>query len=94
MANRKICTEPKNWRLEWPNKLWFRLITPTNPGGDLDINNIEMEGNLLAWLVLEGIVGIKNICYKNVGLFRENTAAVSWTQRGAEKNSAAAGRLL
>ena len=43
--------------------------------------------------MLEGIVGTKNLCYKHVGIFRDNTVAVSWTQRGREK-SAVAGRLL
>ena len=53
----KDALESTIWRLEWPNKLRARLITPTNPGGGLDINYIEMAGKLLAWLVSEGIVG-------------------------------------
>ena len=53
-----------------------------------------MAGNILEWVVLEVIVGIKNLRYKHVGLFRDNTAEVSWTQIGAAKNSAAAGCLL
>ena len=63
-------------------------------GGDLDINNLKMAGNLMSWLMLEGIVGTKNLRYKHVGTFIDNTASVSWTQRAATKNSAAAGRLL
>ena len=58
----------------------------TNPGGDLDINNLQMVGKLLAGLVLEGIVGTKNLRYKHVGCFSDNTAAVLWTQRGAKKS--------
>ena len=53
--------EPTILRLEWPKKLRARMITPTNPGGDLDINNLEIIGKLLAWLVLEGIVGTKDL---------------------------------
>ena len=53
-----------------------------------------MAGNLLAWLVLEGIIGTENLCYKHVVLFIDNTASVSWTQRGGSENSAAEGRLL
>ena len=60
----------------------------------MDINNLEMAVKLLVWLVLEGIVGTKNLRYKNVCLFRNNTAAVMWKKRGAAKKSAAAGRLL
>ena len=70
------------------------MITPTNPAGDLNINDLEMSGSILAWLVIEGIVGNKNLRYRHVGLFRANTAAVSWTQRGAAKKSAEVGRLL
>ena len=51
----------------------------------MDINDLDMAGNLMEWLVLEGIVGTENICYKHVGIFSDNTAAVSWTQRGATK---------
>ena len=43
---------------------------------------------------MEGIVGTKNLRYKHIGLFSDNTASVSWTQRGASKKSAAAGCLL
>ena len=71
-----------------------RLITPTNPGGDLDINYLEMAGKLLAWPVLEGIVGTKNLHYKHVGLFSDNMAEVSWKQREAAKKSASEVRLL
>ena len=54
---------------------------------------MEMAGKLLAWLVLEGIVGTKNLHYKHIGLFSDNMAAVSWTQMGTAKNSASAGCL-
>ena len=90
----KDALEPTVWRMEWPQSIRKRLITQTNPSGDLDINDLEMAGKLLAWLVLEGIVGTETLRYKNVGLFSDNTAAVSWTIRGASKKSAAAGRLL
>ena len=53
-----------------------------------------MAGNIMAWLVLEGIVGTKNLCHRHVGLFRNNMAEVLWTQRGASKQSAVVGRLL
>ena len=52
------------------------MITPTNPRSDLDINDIDMSGKLLAWLVLEGIVGTENLCYKHVGLFIDDMTAV------------------
>ena len=36
----KYTMEPTVCHLEWPNKLQARMITPTNPGGDLDINDL------------------------------------------------------
>ena len=60
----------------------------------MDINDMKMAGKLLAWFVLEGIVGTKNLHNKHIVLFSKNTAAVSWTQRGVAKKSAAAGHLL
>ena len=44
--------------------------------------------------MLEGIVGTENLCYEHIGLFNDNTAAESWTQRGAAKKYAAEGYLL
>ena len=44
----KDAPEPKIWRLEWPKQLQARLIMPTNPGGGLDINDLEMAGKLLS----------------------------------------------
>ena len=81
------------WLLEWPKKLRAMLVTPKNPGEDLDINYLEMEVKLLSYLVLEVISVTKNIRYKHAGLFRNNTSEVLWTQRGATKNFAAAGNL-
>ena len=81
----KDALEPKIWLFEWPNKLRSRLVTPKNPGGDLDINDLEMTGKLLAWLVLEGIIGSENPHYKHAEIFSNNTTEVSWTQRGAKK---------
>ena len=77
----KDALEPTIWRLEWPKKLRARLITPTKPGGDLDINDMKMAGKLLAWFVLEGFVGTKNLRYKEVPLFSNSMTSVSWTHR-------------
>ena len=84
----KDALEPTIWRLEWPKKLRASLTTPIKPGGGLYINDIEMAVNLLAWIVLEGIVGTENLHYTYVGLFSDNTTTVSWTQIGAAKNYA------
>ena len=90
----KDALKPIIWRLEWPNILRARLVMPTYPGESLDINNMGMAGKLLACLVLERNVGTKNLCYKHISIFGNNTAAVTWTQRGAAIKSAAAECLL
>ena len=82
----KDAPEPTIWRLGWPKKFRVRLVMPTNPGGKFDINDLEISGKLLEWIVLEVIIGTKNLCYKHVGLFSNNTAAVFWTQREAKTN--------
>ena len=43
---------------------------------------------------MEGVVGTKNLRYKHVSLFSDNTVEVSWKQRGAAKKSAVAERLI
>ena len=44
--------------------------------------------------MLEGIFGTKKLRYKHIGVFNNNTAEVTWTQRGASIKSAAVGRLI
>ena len=44
--------------------------------------------------MLERILGTGNLRYQHVGFSSDNMAAVLWTERGASKNSAAAGRLI
>ena len=73
----KYALEPTIWRLVWPNKLRSGLITPTNTGVYWDIYYLDMAGNHLSLIVLEVVVGTKNLRYKHVGLFSDNTAAVS-----------------
>ena len=76
----KDALEPTIWCLECPKKLQAVLITPTNPWGYLDINDLEIVGKLLAWLLLEEMVGTENLRYKHIGIFSDNMTEVSWTQ--------------
>ena len=87
----KEALEPTVWRMEWSQSIKERLITHKKPSGDLDINDLEMAGNMLDWLVLEGIVGTETIHYKYVSFFIDNTTAGSWIIRGASKKYEAEG---
>ena len=70
------------------------MVTPKKPVGDLDTKDLEISVKILEWLVLEGIVRTKNLRYKHIGLFSDNTAAVLSTQRGVENSSASSGRII
>ena len=85
MNTRKICTGTNNLALGMAKTIAGQADHAKNPWGDLNINNLEMEGKLLTCIALEGIVGTKNLRYKHVGLFSDNTVAVLWTQRKVEK---------
>ena len=80
------------WQFEWPDDIQDRLVTTDNPQGDLTINDFELAGMVLGWLVLEYIW--RNLSYKHIGLFCDNTSAVAWAFKGSTSTSVAAGRLL
>ena len=63
-----------------------------NPMGDLDINDLEMAGKVLVWLVLEDLV--PNLQHAHVGIFSNCMATVPWTKRGASWSSNVSGKLL
>ena len=80
------------WQFEWPDDIQERLVTEKNPTGDLTINDFELAGMVLGWLVLEYIWN--HLSFKHVGLFCDNTSAVAWAFKGSTATSVAAGRLL
>jgi len=40
------------WQYEWPQDIKDRLVTDKNPSGDLTINDFELAGVVLNFLVL------------------------------------------
>ena len=83
--------KPTVWRVEWPQEVRDRLVTHTNPHGDITNSDLEMLGALLGWLVLEAITSTK---HAHVGMCSDNSATVAWQTRGASRRSRAANRLL
>ncbi|EJK78113.1 hypothetical protein THAOC_00005 [Thalassiosira oceanica] len=75
------------WRLEWPQEIKTLLATKV-----LTINDLEMAGNLLGWLVLEGM-GV-DIRHCHVALLNDNASAISWIVNWASHSSGPAGRLI
>ena len=58
------------WRVEWPEKIRKLLNDKV-----ITINDLEMAGNFLGWLVLKGM-GI-DIKHCHVALLNDNKAAIS-----------------
>ena len=84
--------QPWVWQYEWPPDIQQRLVTDNNPAGDLTINDLELAGMVLGWLVLE--YTCNDLTYKHVGMFCDNTSAVSWAFKGSTATSLVAARLL
>ena len=68
------------------------LLTEDNPTGTLNVNNLELEGMVLGWLVLAYVW--HDLVFKHVGLFYDNTSAVSWEYNSSTSTSLLAGRIL
>lgn len=80
------------WQYEWPLDIQKELITDKNRNGKLTINDLELAGLVLGWLVLEYVCA--DLQFKHVGMFCDNTSAVSWAYKGHTTTSTVAGRLL
>ena len=85
--------KPYVWRMQWPDDITKRLVSFSNPKGDITNSDLEMAGVLLAWLVLEQLAPI-SLQHSTVGIFCDNTPAVSWSNRLQSSKSIVAGHLL
>jgi hypothetical protein len=83
---------PVVWRVPWPADITNRLISPANPNGDLTINDLEMAGLLLHYLVLEDVTD--TLEHKHAAAWCDNTSAVSWARRLASRHSLVGQRLV
>ena len=63
------------WKLEWPATIKEKLINDTNSNGTLTINDLELACMVLGWLALKMLQ--LPLAFKDVGLFCDNTSAVS-----------------
>jgi hypothetical protein len=82
---------PVVWRVEWPADIQARLVSWSNPQGDLTINDLEMAGLLLQYLVLEQLVPLK---HEHVAAWCDNTSTVSWARRMTSSKSRIGHRLV
>ena len=82
---------PIVWRVEWPADIQARLVSWSNPQGDLTINDLEMAGLLLQYLVLELLV---SLLHEHVAAWCDNTSTVSWARRMTSSRSTIGHRLV
>ena len=82
---------PVVWRVKWPKYISDQLVSPTNPKGSLTINDLEMAGLLLHYLVLERLADLK---HKHAAAWCDNTSTVSWGRRLTSSKSIVGQRLV
>ena len=75
------------WQYEWPPQIKARF---TN--GLITIMDLELAAMLLGYLILE--ITHSDLALKHVGMFCDNTAAVTWTHKGCATKSIPAARIL
>jgi hypothetical protein len=74
------------WRIKWPPDIVKRF-----EDGHLTINDLEMAGLLLHYLLLEQLVDLK---HQHTAAWCDNTSAVSWTSRMTSTKSAVGQQLV
>ena len=80
------------WRMEWPQDIIDELCTSSNPKGRLTMNDLELAGVVLEWLVLECL--IPDLIFKSIGINCDNSTAVTWITKMRTSKSMVAARLL
>ena len=80
------------WRLQWPEDIVNNMVSWNNPNGKYTINDLELAGVVLEWLVLEAIV--PNLVFKSAGMNCDNSPGTAWATKFRSATSAAAAKLL
>ena len=88
----KEAFHPTVWRVKWPADISQCLKSPSNPEGDLTINDLEMAGLLLQYLVLEQ--NVASLANKHAAAWCDNTSTVSWARRLSSNRSLVGQRLV
>ena len=80
------------WRVKWPDDIANNLVTWDNPTGKYTMNDLELAGVVLEWLVLECLV--PDLIFKAAGMNCDNTTSTAWATKFRTAKSAAAAKLL
>ena len=83
---------PTVFRGQWPPDIRDDLVSWTNRTGRLSINDLELAGLLLTWLIMEEMC--TPLHERNIALFSDNQSSVHWVDRMATRKSAVGAQLL
>jgi hypothetical protein len=84
-------TTPIVFRHPFPPEIQCRLVSATNPSGDLMNSDLELCALVLAAAVLADTVPLH---YSAIWCGSDNTSAISWTQRGSTMSTGVNAHLL
>jgi len=79
------------WRWPLPSAVRSRLVSSSNPSGDLTINNLELAAVYLHLDILASAIGPRR---GTVHIVSDNTTAVAWIARGSVSRHSVAAYLL
>eukprot|EP00978_Attheya_sp_CCMP212_P004556 scaffold9947_cov44-Attheya_sp.AAC.1 len=83
--------EPFVWEVPFPKEIQDRLVSWSNPKGDITNSDLEMAAHLMQWLALELTQDVR---HQHAAIASDNTATVAWARRLDSKRSHVAKRLL
>jgi hypothetical protein len=83
--------EPFVWEVPFPKEIQDRLVSWSNPNGDITNSDLEMAAHLMQWLALELTHDVR---HQHAAIASDNTATVAWARRLDSKRSHVAKRLL
>ena len=82
---------PTVWRVEWPKEVKDSLISDHNPKGKITNSDLELAGQILQMLVLEGMIDLED---QHTLTSCDNTPTVAWVSKLCCSKSLVATNLL
>ena len=75
----KMACVPTVFRLKWPQDIQDRLVSESNPSGDITNSDLEMAGLLLLFCIMEDVCG--DLQDKHLALYSDNSVGfAAWQQ--------------
>ena len=87
IGEKEACV-PTVFRMEWPQDIQDRLVSESNPSGDITNSDLEMAGMLMLFCIMEDVCG--DLQERHLALYSDNSPTVSWVRRLAARSPVAA----